>query len=249
MRAGEQCLAGPCDTFVEVGPQEGDARPGEGCHASASSLAEAGHVWPGAEVDRAGGQVGQFADPQPGRDGQGEECLVATPGPGRGVRGGEERFGLVVGEVVDRSGRNPLGWDREDPADGLGVFGMVGQRVGQDGADRGQTRVAGGDGVAADGLDFVEKPADQVGVQHGEVDRVRFDVQGCGGVLEQQPPGVAVGGDGVRAEVTRGGGVVCEVALQRRGEGCHDRLRCASSGVSRRAAARAISSGVAVRYQ
>ena len=67
----------------------------------------------------------------------------------------------------------------------------------------------------------------------------------AGGEGEQQPPGVAVGGDGLAAGVPLAGQPVGEERLQGRGERGHGR----SSHASSRCPAAAISSGDAVRYQ
>ena len=41
------------------------------------------------------GQAGQLGDPQPGLDGEQEQGVVAPPGPGGAVGGGEQRVDLV----------------------------------------------------------------------------------------------------------------------------------------------------------
>ena len=99
--------------------------------------------------------------------------------------------------------------------------------------------------VTAYVLEVVQERGDRRGVEHAEVDLVRRDTGGGREVLDEQPPGVAVGRDRVRGQALAGVGVVGEVGLQGWREECHDR----SCGWSSLAAARAISSGVADRYQ
>ena len=71
---------------------------------------------------------GQFGDPQPGLDGEGEHGVVAPPGPGGLVAGGEQRVDLVVGEVGDQVAFGPLGRDGQHALDRGGVFGMAAAR-------------------------------------------------------------------------------------------------------------------------
>ena len=66
-----------------------------------------------------------------------------------------------------------------------------------------------------------------------------------GGERQEQPPGVAVGGDGLRAGMPLPGQPVGEERLQVGGERGHGR----SSHAPSRCPAAAISSGDAVRYQ
>jgi hypothetical protein len=63
----------------------------------------------------------------------------------------------------------PFGWDRQDPRDGFGVFG-VGQRgVAEQGVDGGQPGVAGADAVAAVTLEVIEEAGDQWRVEVGQI--------------------------------------------------------------------------------
>ena len=55
----------------------------------------------GSGVDVGCGQRGEFADTQPGLDGGDQERLVASAGPGIGVRCCDQRVDFVVGEDLD----------------------------------------------------------------------------------------------------------------------------------------------------
>ena len=66
----------------------------ERCASFLAALADGVHVRAGGEGDVAAGQAGEFGDPQPGLDGQREHGVVASPGPGALVAGGEQRVDL-----------------------------------------------------------------------------------------------------------------------------------------------------------
>ena len=63
-----------------------------------AALAVAADVGAGAEVDVVAGQRGQFGDAQPGLDGQREQGVVASAGPGVAVGRGQQRVDLRRGE-------------------------------------------------------------------------------------------------------------------------------------------------------
>ena len=124
---------------------------------------------PGAEVQVGAGEPDQFGDPQAGLDGEEQQRVVASPGPGGLVAGGEQRVDLGLGEVGDQRPVEAFGWDRQHPGDALGVFG-VGQRgEAEQRVDRGQPGVAGADAVAALVFEVVEEAGDQRRVEVGEV--------------------------------------------------------------------------------
>ena len=192
------------------------------------------------------GEPGQLGDPQPGLGGEGDHRVVAAAGPGGGVGGGEQRAEFRFGEPGDQGLVESLGRDGQDPGDRLGVLGMLQGGVGEHGVDRGEPGVAGARAVAADLLEVVQERADQRRVEVGEVELARLPAGAPGGEGEQQPPGVAVGGDGLRAGVPLAGQPVGEERLQGRGERGHGRC---SGWSSSRCPAAASSSGAADRYQ
>ena len=165
-----------------------------------ASLAVGQDVGAGAEVDVAVAQPGQLADPQSGGDGDLDQGVVASSGDGRSVGGIQECGDLGCGQVGDvGAALAPLGRDGQHPGDRPGVFGVLHGGVGEQGVHGGQAGVAGGDAVAALFLQVVQEPADQVGVELADVDGVRRGAGGGHDVTQEQPPGVAVGGDGVGA--------------------------------------------------
>jgi hypothetical protein len=164
-----------------------------------------GDVRPGAEVDVAAGQPGQLGDPQPGLRGEREHGMVAPPGPGGLVRCGEEGIGFGFGEPGDEGPVELLRGDREDAGDRFGVLGMPEGCVGEHGADRGEAGVAGAGAVAAVLLEVVQEAADQRRVEVGDVKLAWLFSGALGGEGQEQPPGVAVGGDGLPAGVPLAG--------------------------------------------
>ena len=246
MRSGEQRVAWPGRPFGEEGLQDGERRGGQGRSAVAAPFARAGHVRAGTSMDIAGGQAGELTDAQPGLDCQGQQGPVPPSGPRARVRSCEQRVRLGAGQELHCGCRAAAGRDRQDAGDRVGMLRVVGQREAHDRTDRGEPGVARGHAVASRGLQVVQEPGHEVRVDQREVDLVRRDAPGRGDVLDQQPPRVAVGGDRVRAQITLGVGIVGEVGLQGRGQESHG-LLCFSG--SHRSAARAMSSGVADRYQ
>ena len=94
------------------------------------------------------------------------------------------------------------------------MLGVTQCGVGEQGVDRGQAGVAGADAVVALVLQVVEESGHQRGV---EVTDVHVGWLGGGalrGEAEQQPEGVAVGGDGVAAGLTLAHQPVGEKRLQ-----------------------------------
>lgn len=51
-----------------------------------------------AQMDVRAQQRGEFGDAQAGLNGEGQQSVIALPGPGRAVWGGEQRGGLGLGE-------------------------------------------------------------------------------------------------------------------------------------------------------
>jgi hypothetical protein len=105
----------------------------------------------------------------------------------------------------------------------LGVLGVLQGRVAEHGVDGGEPGVAGARAVAAVVFEVVQERADQRRVQVGEVELARLPPGAPGGEGQQQPPGVAVGGYGLRAGLPLAGQPVGEERLQRRGERGHGR--------------------------
>jgi hypothetical protein len=200
----------------------------------------------GGERDVLAVQGDQFADPQPGLDRQREHGVIASADPGALVRGCEQRVDFGFGEVGDRDASGALVRDREHAPDRGGVLGVLQRQVAKQRVDRGETVVAGRGGVAAIVLEVVKERCDQGRVQLRDVELARRCAQAVCGEFQQQPEAVAVSGDRVRAGGALTDETVDEERLQAWGQRGHGR---APKRSSRRWAASAISSGVAVKYQ
>ena len=190
-------------------------------------------TWRRRRGDVAAVQAGELGDPQAGLDGEQQQGPVAPACPAGLVRRGEQRVDLGGGQEGDDPLVGPLGRDRQHPLDERGVLGVAQGGVAEQRADRGQPHVAGPGAVAPLVLEVVQERADRGGVQVGQVE--------LGGHLagalvhegEQQPQGVAVGGDGVRAGLALLDEPVGEERLQRRGDRGHDRAACHAASCRR----------------
>ena len=119
--------------------------------------------------------------------------------------------------------------------------GISKQRV-----DSRQAVVAGAHSVVAISFEVVQEGAYERCVEVGEVELTGLFAGPCCCEPDEQAEGVPVGSDGIGAGPTLAGEAFGEKRLQCRRQGGHGR---APGLASRRAAARAISSGVADKYQ
>ena len=92
-----------------------DGGGGERGDSLLAALAQAADVRAGAQVDVADGQAGELGGAQPGLAGQHQQGVVAPPGPGGQVGGGQQGGDLVFGEVGDQGLVEALGRDGQDP--------------------------------------------------------------------------------------------------------------------------------------
>ena len=113
-------------------------------------------------------------------------------------------------------------------------------------ADGGHAGVAGPHAVVALVLQVVQKGADQRRVEVGQVELARCLAGLAAGEVEQEAERVPVGADGVGAGLALAVKALGEERLERGGEGGH---RPTSWARSSRSAARASSSGAALKYQ
>ncbi len=126
---------------------------------------------------------------------------------------------------------------------------MLGMAVGgeaEEGLERSEASVAGGNAASPVVLEVIEETAHQRGVEVPQVKLGRLLADVHLGVGEEQPEGVAVGVDGVGARIALAAEPADEERLQCGGEGGH---RGISLVASARALATANSSGTAVKYQ
>ena len=108
-----------------------------------------------------------------GLGGEGEHGVVAAAGPGFLVAGGQERVGLVRGQVGDVGAVAALAGDGQDPLDQRPVLGMAQGGIAEEGVDRGQAGVAGPDAVAPVILQVLQERGDHRGVEVGKAERAR----------------------------------------------------------------------------
>ena len=182
--------------------------------------------------------------------------MVAPARPSRAVRGGEQRFDLVAGQVADQPLVATLDWDRHDPR-------HLAQRVRHTERDQAEERPDGSEpvvarpyGAAAVTLEVVEEGQYGVGIQSRKRECCGFGARPVPHEAQQQAEGVAVAGDGLRTGALVGEQVLGEERLQmradkatRHGRRCpHGSPPITPPGAKRAPAARS-SSGVAVRYQ
>jgi hypothetical protein len=73
------------------------------------------------EVDVAAGQRDQLGDPQPGLAGEQQQGVVAAAEPGGAVGRGQQGVDLGGGEETHHGPVASFRWDRQYPADVLGV--------------------------------------------------------------------------------------------------------------------------------
>ena len=112
--------------------------------------------------------------------------------------------------------------------------------------DGGQTAVAGADAVVAVPFEVIQEGAHQRSVEIGNIELPRLLVRPIGSIAEQEPDGVTVGSDGVRARAALPHQPVREERLECGSQPAHGLPPKRSS---RRAAANSISSGAADKYQ
>lgn len=243
----EEGVAAASGTFVQPGAQQvlvGAVERDGALFATFPLAADGGAA---AQSDVVAVQAGEFGDAQAGLDGQGQHGLVPSSFPAFWIRCRQQGVDLRAGQERDGPLVEPLGWDVQDPLDEQGVFGVLEGGVGEQRPDRGQADVAGSGAVAALVFQVVEERGDHVRVQ---VVPVQLRRGGPGPMLdeaEQEADRVAVGGDGSGAGLALAGEPFGEERLQ---GGCDQgHGRAAFRTPSRRAAARASSSGAADKYQ
>jgi hypothetical protein len=159
--------------------------------------------------------------------------VVTASGPGAAVAGGQDGGGLIAGEPVDVGGGGPGSLDRQDPADHVGVVGCVQFGVTEHGVDSGEAVAAGAGAVAAPGLQVLEESGDQHVAGLGDPHLGWRCPGGLLGIGQQQPPGISVRGDRVRAGFLLLHQLDVEETLQDRGQVTHRHLGPVRAGCRR----------------
>ena len=244
--SGEEWVTGPTVALREPDAEHCDRRTGERGNPLLAPLADAAHVRPDPELEVSTGEPGKLGEAQAGLGRQQEECMIASAGRGGAVRRGEERLQFGTVEEGDEGALDALGRDGEHAPDECGVFGMTEGREAKERMDRGEADVAGAGAVAASLLEMLEE-----GAHAGGVEVRKGELRGChpGALVhegEQEPEGVAIGGDRMRAGIALTAEPVAKEGFEGRCECAHGRVSMARS---RRSPARASNSGAACRYQ
>jgi hypothetical protein len=242
----EQRLGRRALPFGEPGSQHGDGRLHQWCSPLLAALADAVDVRAGAEHEVCQGKAGQLGYAQPGLDGEEDHGVIAPPGPGRLVAGGQQGVDLVLGEVGDEVALEAFGRDGEHALDRRGVLRVAQGGVAEQRVDGGEAVVASADAVVAVAFEVVQERCNGRGVEVADVELAGLLVGAVDGEAEQESEGVPIGGDRVAAGAALAEEPVGEERLQGGGEHCH---RGAPNRPSRRAAASSMSSGAADRYQ
>ncbi len=99
---GNSGSVGAAGRSAEPGLEHRGGRRHQRCAPVFSAFADGVHVRAGGERDVGAGESGEFGDPQPGLDGQGEHGVVAPTGPGGLVTGREQGIDLGIGEVGEQ---------------------------------------------------------------------------------------------------------------------------------------------------
>jgi hypothetical protein len=147
--------------------------------------------------------------------------MVTAADPSGAVWRCEERVDLRRGEVADDRAVEALGRDGEHTSDEVRVLGVSQRGESEQRVDHREPGVEGPWAVVAIALEVVEERRDARGVEMLDVKRGRPLAGGLLGEGEQQPEGVAVGRDRVRAGVSLIDQPVGEERLQSRSQRAH----------------------------
>ena len=219
---------------------------GQGRGALFSALATAANIRTGSQGHAFAAQAGNLAHTYTGLDGEGEQCMVAATDPGAAVGDGEDRLNLLFGEEFYDSPLEPFLWDRQDPGNQIGVFGVLESGEPEERMDRGQTGISASDAVPPLCFQIGEERSDRRGIQVAKVEVRRGDPLCLKDECQQQPERVTVGSDCGGADLSLGDEAVGEKLLQGWGEGTHG---SSPRNSSRCCPTMANSSGEACRYQ
>ena len=179
-------------------------------------------------------------------DGEAEQRRVAPPRPGRPIRRGQQGVDFRLGQESHESPLEAFRRNGENALDDGGMFGMPKGRIAEQGPDRGKPRVTGAHAVVSVVLQVVEEGADQGRVEIVDIELARLLAVSVRREEQEQPQGIAIGLQRVRADLALAGETVGEERLQGRGERAHASPRRWRSSLS---PASPSNSGAAERYQ
>ena len=177
--------------------------------------------------------------------------MVPPSAVGRAVAAGQDGVHFRPRQVVDLSSWWALAGNREDAGGQVEGLGRSQRREADEGADGGQTRIAGLNAVASILFEVIEERQDDGRIEVVERERVGLPLAVLIEKGEQQTEGVAIGVDGLGADGPLLHEMVGEERTEQRAEpdGGDHGATFPSTNASNRAAAGSSTGGVAVRYQ
>ena len=168
---GEHESAGGGGVLALPEPQCGDGGRLERADPFLAALAVPEHAGAGFfQGDVGPGERGDLGDPGAAGEHEEHQEVVAAAGPGRAVRAGQERVGLVPVQPGDGFLGCLARLDGQDPGDERGVLGVAHGRVAEQGVNGGEPLAEGLPGVVPRFLEHGEETADRRGVDVGEVE-------------------------------------------------------------------------------
>src|SRR5512134_1745422 len=226
--------------------QGGDCASGERRDPLLSPLSVATHMRAGAEMDIGAAKANQFGRPKTGLDSEAKQRRVTPPGPVRPIRSGEKRVDFRLRQEGHEPSFEALRRNGENALDDGGTLGVPKCCVSEQGTDGSKPRIAGAHAVLSLLFQMIEKGADQGGIEIVDIELARLLAVSVRREDQEQPQGIAIGLERVRADLALAGEAVGEERLQGRGERAHaSPLRWRSS----RSPASPSNSGAADRYQ
>jgi len=147
---GERGLVGAAGSFREPDLEDRCGGRGQRRDPVLPPFPGAPDVRSGGELNVTASQAGELGGAQSGLDGEDEQGVVASAGPGAAVGSVQQRVDLVLVEECDDRAVGPLERDHEHASDVLSVFGVAVLGVAEQRMDRREPQVAGGDAVSVD---------------------------------------------------------------------------------------------------
>ncbi len=143
-----------------------------------------------------------------------EESPVSSAAPRRVVAGREYRGDLFTGHESDDRFGEAFERDRKEPLTKLKVVGpSYGQDEMREATNGREAGVARSNGVVAVSFEVIEKCKDRIWCQRGEGETVNRAMVVIGKEVQEQPEGIAVSGDGLRADVALRDQMLGEIPL------------------------------------
>ena len=205
----------------------------------------------GAEAYVGAPQRNELGDTRPGVVQRQQEDVVPPTAVGRAVTAGQDGVHFRPRQVVDLSSWRALAGNRQDTRRQVETLRRAQRCEADEGADGGQTRIAGLNAVGAILFEVVEERQDHRRIEVVERECIGLPLTVLIEKREQQAEGVAIRVDGLRADGSLLHEMVGEERAEQRAErgtGDHG-ATFPSTNASNFAPAGSSTGGVAVRYQ